>query len=86
MALRSSAPASWDAPQAAHVQGADLAARKLAEQLAKGFGQLQMGLELVHHFRRQTRDVDGTAGGQTQKDIANLFGHIDGHVFLRFFG
>ena len=45
-----------------------------------------MGLELVHHFRRQAWNVDGTASGQTQEHITNLFGHIDGHVFLRFFG
>ena len=45
-----------------------------------------MGLEPLHHIGRQAWDVDGAAGWQAQQHIADLLGHIDGHVGLSLFG
>ena len=66
----------------AHLQLADLAAGQLAEQLPQGFGQLQMGLELLHHLGVETGDVHGAAGRQAKQHVADLLGHVDGHVLL----
>ena len=69
-----------------HLQLADLAARQLAQELAQGFGQLQVGLELLHHLGVEAGDVHGAAGGKPQQHVADLLGHIDGHVLLGLLG
>ena len=70
----------------ADLQLADRAASQLADQLAEDFGQLQVGLELLHHLGIEAGDVDRTAGGQAQQHIADLLGHVDGHILLGLFG
>ena len=66
----------------AHLQLADLAAGQLAEQLAQCLGQLQVGLELLHHLGVEAGDVHGAAGRQAEQHVADLLGHVDGHVLL----
>ena len=45
-----------------------------------------MGLELLHHLGGQAGYVHGAAGGQAQQHIADLLGHVHGHILLGLFG
>ena len=68
-----------------HLQLFHAATSQLADQLAQGFGELEMGLELLHHLWGEARDVDGAAGWQAQEHIPNLLSHVNGHIFLGLF-
>ena len=69
-----------------HLKLADLAPRQLAEQLPQDFRQLQVWLELLHDLGVQAWDVHGAAGRQAEQHVADLLGHVDGHILLGLLG